>query len=87
MTIMSCTNMKKTQFNIAFPIKIVDLDPHKMEDIYSMTINTQLNSSLLRYLSDGEIESSIAKSWSVSEDGLTYIIKLDQKKFSKGDPI
>ena len=87
MTIMSCTNMKKTQFNIAFPIKIVDLDPHKMEDIYSMTINTQLNSSLLRYLSDGEIESSIAKSWSVSEDGLTYIIKLDQKKFSNGDPI
>jgi ABC-type transport system substrate-binding protein len=87
MSVMSCAKMNNTEFVTAFPIKTLNLDPHRMEDIFSMSVNTQINASLLRYLGDGEIESSIAKSWSVSPDGLTYLIKLDQKKFSNGEQI
>lgn len=86
-SIMSCAKMNNVEFVMAYPIKALNLDPHNMEDVFSMAVNTQIHASLLRYLGDGEIEASIAKSWTVSPDGLVYLLKLDEKKFSSGYPI
>lgn len=85
MCILSCSKMNQSKMTLAFPVKKIEIDPHRMEDIYSMTVNTQIHSSLLRYLGDGQIEPSIAKSWTISNDGLIYTFQIDASKtFSNG---
>ncbi len=45
--------------NIAFPTKHIQMDPQKMEDMYSMTVVNQLYAKLFKYTPDGQIRSDL----------------------------
>lgn len=72
---------------ISLPLKTISLDPHHMEDIYSMMVNLQIHSSLFQYLPNGSIVPDIARGYKVTEDHLTYSITLADKFFSDGSKI
>lgn len=72
---------------IIFKFENIEVDPHHMEDIYSMILCNQIYSSLLQYQSDGTVTPDIAKSWEISDDQLEYRFQLNDKKFSDQSPI
>ncbi len=64
------------------------LDPAKTEDADSQRINAYLYEGLVRADANGNIESGLASSWTVSEDGLDYVFEIrPNAKFSDGSPI
>jgi len=85
----ACTQKEEDnlQLNIHIPQVNLNLDPHKMEDAFSMLIVSQIHRGLLRYSSEGEILPDIAESWKESEDKLRYTFKLKNVTFSDGTPI
>lgn len=52
------------------------LDPQQSEDPNADTIIANMFTGLLTTAQDGSLQSGVAESWSVSEDGLTYSFKL-----------
>lgn len=72
---------------IHLPKVVLNLDPQKMEDAYSMAIVSQIHRGLFRYDTTGEVLPDLAESWSESPDHRTYRIKLRSAKFSDGTPI
>lgn len=61
------------------------LDPPKATDIYSVTLIQQLFDGLLQFDKDLNIIPAIAKSWTVSQDGLVYTFFLREGiKFHSG---
>jgi ABC-type transport system substrate-binding protein len=72
---------------IAFPTKQVQLDPQKIEDLYSMLVVSQLYAKLFKYTPDGQIRSDLVERWKVSKDKKTYTFHLKAAKFSDGSPI
>lgn len=89
LVLTACTQKKEDdlQLNIHVPQVNLNLDPHKMEDAFSMLIVSQIHRGLLRYSSEGEILPDIAESWKESEDKLRYTFKLKDMSFSDGTPI
>ncbi len=85
----ACTQKKEDdlQLNIHIPQVNLNLDPHKMEDAFSMLIVSQIHRGLLRYSSEGEILPDIAESWKESDDKLRYTFKLKAMSFSDRSPI
>lgn len=65
----------------------LNLDPHRMETSFSMTIVMQLHRGLLRYDVNGDCVPDIAESWDVSADHKTYRFKLREAYFSNGERI
>ncbi|MGF7396060.1 peptide ABC transporter substrate-binding protein [Thermoanaerobacterium thermosaccharolyticum] len=65
------------------------LDPQKATDVVSIDILTEILDGLTRYDKDGKIKpgSGLAKSWDISNDGLTYTFHLRDAKWSDGNPI
>ncbi len=63
------------------------LDPHKMEDLYSMAVITQIYRGLLRYNAPGDVLPDLAESWTESADKKTYRFKLKASQFSDGSKI
>lgn len=63
------------------------LDPHRLEDSYSMMAVLQIYRGLFRYLPDGNIEPDLAESWAESQDRAVISIKLRERRFSDGRPI
>lgn len=65
------------------------LDPQKATDVVSIDILTEVLDGLTRYDKDGKIKpgSGLAKSWDISNDGLTYTFHLRDAKWSDGNPI
>lgn len=86
---MGCTQTKTEQksLNIHFPVYKLVLDPHKIEDFYSMAVITQIYRGLLRYSAPGDVLPDIAESWNESSDLKTYRFKLKPITFSNGTPI
>lgn len=86
---MSCTNQtEKKILKIHLPKVTLSLDPHKMEDAYSMAIVTQLYRGLARYSASGDVLPDLAESWKVSAEGKSYEFKLRSgSKFSDGSPM
>ncbi len=72
---------------VALPNVNFVLDPHTMEDAYSMLLVLQIHRGLLRYSPSGEVVEDIAKSWSIDSTNTHYKIKLRQTQFSDGSPI
>ncbi|MBL7670020.1 MAG: ABC transporter substrate-binding protein [Bdellovibrionaceae bacterium] len=72
---------------IAFPTKQMQLDPQKIEDMYSMTVVSQLYAKLFRYTPDGQVRPDLVDRWSVSKDKRTYTFQLKKKTFSDGSPV
>lgn len=87
-TLISCSEVKMNQqLNLALPLQNINLDPHHMEDIYSMIVNNQIHSSLLQYLPDGTLENDLIDSYKISNDELQYTFKLTDRFFSDGSKI
>lgn len=87
--LVSCTEKQtgpKT-LKIHFPSYKLVLDPHKMEDLYSMAVITQIYRGLLRYSAPGDVLPDIAESWTQTSDQKTYRFKLRSMTFSDGTPI
>lgn len=84
-----CTNSDKQGLvlNIHHPKIDVHLDPHQMEDAYSMMIVSQLYRGLLRFNPTGDVVGDLAASWSESADRKTYRFKLRKSTFSDGSQI
>ena len=87
--LVSCTQNKSDQktLRIHLPSYKLVLDPHKMEDLYSMAVVTQIYRGLLRYSSPGDVLPDIAESWTQSPDQKVYRFKLKSMTFSDGSPI
>ena len=67
---------------IAWPINAGPINPH-LYNPNQMYAQTMVYDSLVRYTPNG-MEPSLAESWSVSDDGLTYTFKIRNAKFSDG---
>lgn len=65
----------------------INIDPHKMEDAFSMLIVSQIHRGLLRFDSQGNIVSDLAEKWTISPDKLKYRFQLRNRTFSNGTPI
>lgn len=57
------------------------LDPQQSEDPNADTIIANMFMGLVTTAQDGSLQSGVAESWSVSEDGLTYSFKLRNDVF------
>jgi ABC-type oligopeptide transport system substrate-binding subunit len=89
--IMGCNVSGKqdanTSLQLHFPKVNLILDPHKMEDAYSMSVVAQLFRGLFRFTPAGDVALDIAKSYQESADHLRYVIQLKNAQFSDGSPI
>ncbi len=64
------------------------LDPALAEDVHAFNILTDLYEGLVSESASGELVAAAAKSWSLSEDELTYSFTLrDDARWSNGDPV
>ena len=76
------------KLKIHFPKVTLTLDPHRMEDAFSMAVVLQLYRGLLRFSPQGELLPDLARGWTESPDKLKYVLKLKEGvKFSNGKPI
>lgn len=72
---------------IALPVRQLQLDPQKIEDMYSMLVVNQLYARLFKYTPDGQIRPDLVESWSVSKDKTRYTFRVKKQSFSDGTPI
>lgn len=64
------------------------LDPHKMSTVYEIVIGDDLFCSATGASPDGELVPDCAKSWDISDDGLTYTFHLREGlAWSDGTPL
>ncbi len=63
-------------------------DPGTTAETFATPIIGNAFEGLVKYASDGAIVPALAESWTISDDGLTYIFKLrDNAKWSDGKPV
>jgi ABC-type oligopeptide transport system substrate-binding subunit len=76
-------------FDLSMIFKKLDpvLDPHKMEDLYSMMAILQIHRGLVRNDPSGSLKPDLAARWHVSEDGKKYLFNLKDSKFANGRKI
>lgn len=64
------------------------LDPHKARSTQASDVLRDIGEGLLSYTENGELVAGAAKSWEVSDDGLTYTFFLrPEARWSNGDPV
>ena len=64
------------------------LDPHRFVDPWEATIVMDLFIGLTTLAPDGSVQPGSAESWTVSDDGLTYVFKLREGlQWSDGTPL
>lgn len=63
------------------------LDPAKATGTWETRIISQLSEGLTRRDADGRVVPAIARSWSVSPDGLIWTFKLRDARWSDGAPV
>lgn len=72
---------------ISIPGNPTDLNPLTSQDTGSNeTINTMYE-GLTRLGLNGSIETGLAESWDISDDGLTYTFKIREAQWSDGTPV
>ena len=62
-------------------------DPQKTSTVIEADALYDLFEGLLTYDSSGALAPGAAESWSVSADGLTYVFRLREARWSNGDPV
>lgn len=89
LSLVGCTEKKEERMDlkIHYPKVAITLDPHRMEDAYSMMMVSQVFRGLLRFNSSGDVVPDIAASWVESGDRKTYRFKLKPMTFSNGEKI
>ncbi len=81
------TERNKAMLQVHLPnVKLV-LDPHRMDDAYSMALIGQLVRGLLRFSPRGDVHTDLAESWKESADNLRFTFKLRETSFSDGQRI
>lgn len=74
-------------FVVAIPNDATHMDPHVSSNGYSNQITNAMYECLLAFNEDSEIVPCLAKSWSVSDDALTYTFELQEGVvFHDGEP-
>lgn len=63
------------------------LDPHKMNDMPSAAIISQMMEGLVVDGDEGQIVPGMAERWETSEDGKVWTFHLRDAKWSNGDPV
>ncbi len=64
------------------------LDPARAEDIHSFEVLVDLYEGLVTHSADGKLIPGVASSWTVSDDGLTYLFALrNDARWSDGRPV
>jgi oligopeptide transport system substrate-binding protein len=63
------------------------LDPAYAKDLYTMWTTHMLYNTLVETDSNLYLQPSLAKSWDISEDGLTYTFHLENKVFFHPNPL
>lgn len=73
---------------VGYEADATSLDPGQVTDINTMQVLTQMYDPLVKTDSKGKIVADLAKSWNMSQDGLTYTFTLrNGVEFSNGDPL
>lgn len=72
---------------IAFPVNQLQLDPQRIEDMYSTTIVNQIYGRLFKYTPEGQVRPDLVDRWEVSKDKMEYTFYLKTFNFSDGTPI
>jgi oligopeptide transport system substrate-binding protein len=64
------------------------LDPHRAEDIPSFNVHLDIYEGLVSQSPKGDLIPGVASSWTVSEDGKTYVFNLrPEARWSNGDAL
>ncbi|OFZ30342.1 MAG: hypothetical protein A2622_07965 [Bdellovibrionales bacterium RIFCSPHIGHO2_01_FULL_40_29] len=79
-------HLDKSSLSIPIPLTVT-LDPHRMDDLYSMFVCGQIHSSLFTYNSSGNIENDIAESATFDSSKHILEIKIKNLLFSDGTTI
>ena len=68
--------------------ELQSLDPHRSEDVPSSNVHRDIYEGLINEAPDGSLVPGAASSWTVSDDGKTYIFNLrPEARWSNGDPL
>ena len=68
--------------------EIQTLDPHRNEDVSGSNVLRDVYEGLVNEAPNGDPEPGAAESWTVSEDGKTYVFALRRSaRWSNGDPV
>ncbi len=62
-------------------------DPHRAKSDSEIMIANLLYPGLVGFDSSGQVMPALAESWDISPDGLTYIFRLGDKKWSDGETL
>lgn len=73
-------------FRFSYASDIPTLDPQMGNSMPSATVAFHIFDGLTR-MDNGAVKPGIAESWTVSDDGLVYVFKLRDAKWSDGQPI
>ena len=88
--IFSCSSKKEKDLNVFRYNEhknIGSLDPAFSKDIADIWATNQLFNGLVQMDSNLKVESSIAKHWSISDDGLTYRFSLKDHVYFHKHPL
>jgi peptide/nickel transport system substrate-binding protein len=83
--LLSAAVAQQGRFELAVDSAPVGLDPHVVTAFSSFVVIGQIYDGLLEVNADLGLEPALATSWTVSDDGLTYVFQLrDGVKFHNG---
>ncbi|MCK4548929.1 MAG: ABC transporter substrate-binding protein [Candidatus Krumholzibacteria bacterium] len=72
---------------LALQTEPTNLDPALAVDYSSGWVSSLIHSNVVRFEPDGSIAPDLARSWSVSADGLEYVFHVTGGMFSDGRPV
>jgi oligopeptide transport system substrate-binding protein len=68
--------------------ELQSLDPHRSEDVASSNVHRDIYEGLVNEAPNGDLVPGVASSWTVSDDGKTYVFNLrPEARWSNGDPV
>jgi oligopeptide transport system substrate-binding protein len=68
--------------------ELQSLDPHRSEDVPSSNVQRDIYEGLINEAPDGALVPGVASSWTVSDDGKTFVFNLrPEARWSNGDPV
>jgi oligopeptide transport system substrate-binding protein len=68
--------------------ELQSLDPHRSEDVPSSNVHRDIYEGLVNEAPDGALVPGAASSWTVSDDGKTFVFNLrPEARWSNGDPL
>ena len=68
--------------------ELQSLDPHRSEDVSSSNVHRDIYEGLINEAPNGDLVPGVAASWTVSDDGRTYVFNLrPEARWSNDDPV